>query len=339
MPSNFSILRIAKFKERSKLAIAGNHNSRDMHVFNADPNSKHFLLAGSRNPLQEFDKLIAIHNISPRKNAVLAVELVVSFSPEMRDKIPIKKWAKKNLEWVNNEFRDDAILSAELHMDESTPHIHFLVAPIIKKTVRGKFSVRLSAKDYFDGREKMQGLQDRYAEAMQSFGLKRGIRGSKAHHKNIKTFYSDLSHDIIKTQNFLTRFPEPNFRNYKKVFSELKKIAKKALIAVGQYENLKERSERMRMQLLEIQTVLQRFRKARGLLTENEALELLKTASKQRKADIATANAQEQLETKSLQKLSLENDSTRGAIREKLLSPKNGFEKDKPFTPALRPRL
>ena len=339
MATNFSILRTLKLKERSKLAIAGMHNSRSMSVFNADPNSKHYLLAGSRKPLEAFDRLMAIHSIEPRKNAVLATELVVSFSPEMIGKIPIKKWAEKNLAWVKNEFRDDAILSAELHMDESTPHIHFLVAPIIKKQVRGKLAVRLSAKDYFDGREKMQGLQDRYSEAMRTFGLTRGVKGSKAHHQKVKRFYSELSKDILKTQNFLSRFPDPTLLNYKNTFSELKKFTKRALIAIGQYENLKERSDRMRRQLIEIQAVLWRFRKARGILTEDEALKLLRVASQQRKTDIDASSFPEQQKTDSALERDTLPETSRDAIRNKLLPVGNNIDQDKYLSPTLTPKF
>ena len=81
-------------------------------------------------------------------------------------------------------------------MDEQTPHLHVTVVPIVtterkkkasesnaKKRYRTKpkDGPRLSANDIMT-RENLVRFQDTYAEAMERFGLERGIRGSEARH-------------------------------------------------------------------------------------------------------------------------------------------------------------
>ena len=45
---------------------------------------------------------------------------------------------------------------------------------------------------YCGGRAKLAEQQDRIAELMSELGLERGIRGSKAKHKTIQQFYSEI---------------------------------------------------------------------------------------------------------------------------------------------------
>jgi hypothetical protein len=53
--------------------------------------------------------------------------------------------------------------------------------------------LRLSAKTFNGGREKMSDLQtDFYENVAKGFGLERGVKGSKAKHEDVKHFYGEL---------------------------------------------------------------------------------------------------------------------------------------------------
>ena len=97
-------------------------------------------------------------------------------------------------------------VSAVLHMDEHTPHIHATVVPIVtgerrkarkkradsKRQYRKKAdTVRLCADDVLT-REKLVSYHDSYAKAMAKYGLQRGIRGSEARHVTTAQYYRDL---------------------------------------------------------------------------------------------------------------------------------------------------
>ena len=302
MTNNFAILRTAKLKSTSKIAAAGLHNARQMEVPNADPDGKNYLVAGSNDPLEKFNELMQKTGIKPRKNAVLAVELVTSFSPEMSGKFSLKEWTKANLEWIEKEFPKGSVLSAQLHCDESTPHMHIIVTPLVKKEVRGREQWRLSARDYLGGAEKLRALQDRYAEAMKPFALERGVKGSKAHHSAVSEFYKDLNKDIKAAEKTLSALPEPGMMNFKNVFSQLRKVAKKALVATGRLEKVQDRYKQMREHAEHLQQVINRFRRARGIIPENEALKLLTDASEQRQREIDAAVALERKNAENAQK-------------------------------------
>ena len=127
-------------------------------------------------------------------------------------------WCNDNVKWLQDTFTKDNLVSAVLHMDEKTPHIHATVVPIVtgerrkelekkkqgaktkldenkptKKKYRKKpiDTVRLCADDVMT-RENLVWFQDSYAEKMAKYDLQRGIRGSDARHISTPQFYRDL---------------------------------------------------------------------------------------------------------------------------------------------------
>ncbi len=126
----------------------------------------------------------------------------------------LKAWCADNLEWLRQTFGAENVVSAVLHMDEATPHIHAAVVPIItgerrkirkktdepnKRKYRTKSAARprLCADDVMS-RVKLKEYQDTYAAAMAKYGLQRGIDGSKARHVTTQEFYRNA---IARQQN------------------------------------------------------------------------------------------------------------------------------------------
>ena len=127
----------------------------------------------------------------------------------------LKAWCADNLEWLRRTFGTENVVSAVLHMDEATPHIHAAVVPIVtgerrkarkkktdepdKRRYRTKSTARprLCADDVMS-RIKLKEYQDTYATAMSKYGLRRGIDGSKARHVTTQEFYRNT---IARQQN------------------------------------------------------------------------------------------------------------------------------------------
>lgn len=122
-----------------------------------------------------------------RKDAVLALELILSFSKGAEKEIDMEAWKEKTLQWCFDYFGEKNILSARLHMDESRPHIHAIIIPISDKG-------RLSSKFYTGGKAAMHKMQESYGKEMEKVGLSRGEMYSKPTRKTIKKFYSRLEH-------------------------------------------------------------------------------------------------------------------------------------------------
>ena len=142
---------------------------------------------------------------------VRAIRIVLSGTHEdmmkVQDEGRLNEWCADNLQWLHRTFGRENTVSAVLHMDEHTPHIHATVVPIVtgerrkarkKQQVEGKRTyrkktdtVRLCADDVLT-REKLTAYHDSYAEAMAKYGLQRGIRGSEARHTTTAQYYRDL---------------------------------------------------------------------------------------------------------------------------------------------------
>lgn len=193
----YCICRISKLKSGGAITASEQHTLRQRETPNADLSKENErfistpLTLPSTSLEQEVFARIGVQKI--RKNAVLAVEILLTASPEYFrpgdkgragkwDVGQLEEWKQANRQWLNDKF-GDRIVRAELHLDESTPHIHAYLVPLDDK---GK----LNCKSHFGGRVKLRQFQDDYAAAMATLGLERGIKGSRAKHVEVKEYYA-----------------------------------------------------------------------------------------------------------------------------------------------------
>lgn len=197
---------------------ASDHIERKTIPKNADPTRTHLNRELVEFPDGVSDRTEAIsHRIRTagikRKitpDQVRAIRIVLSGTHEdmmkIQDEGRLDEWCDDNLQWLHYTFGKENTVSAVLHMDEHTPHIHATVVPIVtgerrkakKKQTEGKRSyrkkantVRLCADDVLT-REKLVTYHDSYAKAMEKYGLQRGVRGSEARHTTTAQYYRDL---------------------------------------------------------------------------------------------------------------------------------------------------
>ena len=75
-----------------------------------------------------------------KDDAVIALCFVCTSDEETMKKLEaegtLNDWIHGNVEWFQKEFGDENVVSAMLHMDETTPHLHITVVPITTKEVK-----------------------------------------------------------------------------------------------------------------------------------------------------------------------------------------------------------
>ena len=142
---------------------------------------------------------------------VRAIRVILSGSPDYMKRIEaagkLDDWCMDSLNWLSKEVGKENIVSAVLHLDEKTPHIHATVVPIVKGERRKAKQERQSGKkkykkknvnaprlcaDDIMSREKFKQFQTTYAEAMSKYGLERGRDCSEARHISTQQYYRDL---------------------------------------------------------------------------------------------------------------------------------------------------
>jgi hypothetical protein len=147
------------------------------------------------------------------KNQVRVLRVMLTGTHEQMKELEnigqLDEWVDENLRWLKDTFGEQNIVSAHLHLDEKTPHIHASVVPIVSGATRKAHknkkqkvnnNIRLSADDIMT-RTNLKKLQDVYAEAMNPFGLERGIDGSKAKHITTAQHYRELYLEIENLRN------------------------------------------------------------------------------------------------------------------------------------------
>ncbi|MCC5623376.1 MobV family relaxase [Nostoc sp. CHAB 5715] len=194
----YAIARLKKLK-RSKIAGSASHTSRERETPNADPNQENIRFIGSNNPEERLEDLVLAkiaeyeQKRKIRTDGVYCVEFLLSASPSyFRPDCPTRAgyyepqklddWLEATHQWLVDEY-GERIVRAELHLDETTPHIHAYFVPLDDQG-------QLRCNHFFDGRQKIHSFQDSYYDTMRLIGLERGIKGSRAQHQDIKDFYS-----------------------------------------------------------------------------------------------------------------------------------------------------
>jgi hypothetical protein len=188
----FCILRLQKIKSMTGLRRSFKHTFREQKTPNAD--SDRLSLNVNLEASNSNEAMSLFHNRLPsklRKNGVLAVEHVVTASPEFfrgKSKKEINDYFSRAIGFFNKHWGQENVLSANIHYDEKTPHMHLFVCPIDDKTGR------LNCRKWLGARDSLSKLQDSFHDDVgSSVGLKRGLKGSKANNQKLKNYYKNIS--------------------------------------------------------------------------------------------------------------------------------------------------
>lgn len=201
------IFRMAKIKSWGGIGGAAGHNLRQRTTPNAGPGGVIEIVSCKGSAAKAVRKKIGTQTI--RKNAVLAVEAVISASPEyFRPNAParcgyydparLEAWRKKVEPWILAEFPH--AVSVVLHLDEATPHYQVIDVPLDEN---GK----LNCRGKYGGKTVLREWQERAARAVAPLGIERGLRGSVATHEKIQRFYGAVNTPLPNIPKVTTPSP------------------------------------------------------------------------------------------------------------------------------------
>jgi hypothetical protein len=223
---SFAIIRVEKVKTRQALTQRAKHNDRTKDTPNADPQrfdlNKEYVNLAERSILELLDARTAEAGVGrPRANATLCVEVLFTGGPEAAvwQRSPGKngqlgpaadmrgsQWETDNVAFAHKEWGKN-LLSLKLHQDELTPHFQAFIVPIVGagggrngevnpkqllEQLPDGTPARRSARDLFSP-QRLARLQTDYAVVVEPHGFKRGINGSRAHHKDMREMYGLLN--------------------------------------------------------------------------------------------------------------------------------------------------
>ena len=274
----FAILRFAKYKGPEIGRIEA-HNERTKEEYASNPDidtsRSHLnfhLVKPERKYRAESERQIAAAGCRTRSDSVRVVEALITASPEFfkgKKRADIKEFFNEALEFIRQNQSPETIISAVVHMDEKTPHMHLCFVPLTADK-------RLSAKEIVGNKKKLTQWQDRFWEHMVKKypDLERGESASETGRDHIPPrLFKEAVHLNRMKEQILKLMTDTNLLNKKSKMEELEALLDKYVPA----------TEALR-------TKLRKYDKAyKALSDENSALEAelqtAKDASKEKIAD------------------------------------------------------
>ena len=164
----YAILRFAKYKGPEIGQIEA-HNERKKEKYASNPDVdvsrshlNYHLVQPERKYRAEAEKQIAEAGCRTRKDSVRVVEALVTASPEFfkgKKRAKIRTFFEEAVRFITKHQNKSTIISAVVHMDEKTPHMHLSFVPLTPDK-------RLSAKDIVGNKKKLTWWQDAFWKHM-----------------------------------------------------------------------------------------------------------------------------------------------------------------------------
>ena len=168
MKAQYAILRFAKYKGPEIGHIeAHNERAKEKYASNPDVDTARshlnfHLVTPERKYRAEAEKQIAAAGCRTRSDSVRVVEALVTASPEFfkgKKRSEVKAYFTEALDFIQKHQSKDTIISAVVHMDETTPHMHLCFVPLTEDK-------RLSAKEIVGNKKKLTWWQDKFWKHM-----------------------------------------------------------------------------------------------------------------------------------------------------------------------------
>jgi hypothetical protein len=154
MRKHAQFLRVKKLKGAGIIKLAARHNLRELafgkggyNGIDARRTKQNYILRGANNAADVASYAQSLMDDagikSPRKDAVLGLEIVISLP--LNSEIDIKPFFRDSLAWVHAYFQVP-VVSAVVHLDESASHCHFIIVPIVNGHMNGSHLIGYKKK-------------------------------------------------------------------------------------------------------------------------------------------------------------------------------------------------
>ena len=188
----YAILRFAK---RKAGGVSANyiHNERKKSVYKSNPDidlertkQNYHFIKPKHNYRRGVRERIETAGCKTRSNSTVMVETLIAASPEFMTSLPPpeqQEFFKRAFDFMTDKIGRENIISAVVHMDEKTPHMHLSFCPITE----GKKGKSLSAKAILGNQAQLSQWQTDYHAHMSARWpqLERGISSQITKRKHI----------------------------------------------------------------------------------------------------------------------------------------------------------
>ena len=277
----YAILRFQKHKGGASKALSAHHErTKESYASNPDIDRSRtaqniHLVTPRWSYEQEIKHRIQIAGCKVRKDSVKFVDTMVAVSPEFAEKhdSEMREFFERAFDFLQKRIGQQNIISAVIHLDEKTPHMHLCFVPLTKDG-------RLSAKEILGNKKTMIQWQDDFYACMAERWpeLQRGAPAVKTKRKHLPTqWYKQVTAMDEKLQQMEQALSDINVFNAGKKREVAMELLARFLPEVESFQEEVNRMQQ-RLQMSQLETKVQQAEKEK--LTANLAAEKNKNFEK-----------------------------------------------------------
>ena len=240
---SYAIIRNAKYKKENLAGLYKHNERKNTNYSNKDINKnnslKNYSIKQCNTTYSNAIKVLQKeNNLQGRiiKTTNVACEFIITSDKEFFEKIgeeETKRYFQTAYNFVANYkgLGEKYILSAKVHLDESTPHMHLVFVPVIHKIDKksGKQIDKIACSEYWKGKDSYRQLQDNFHKYIveRGFELERGnTRGNT--HIPIETLKQITNYENIKYELTQEQIQPINTKNKGLIMQQNKELVKHA---------------------------------------------------------------------------------------------------------------
>lgn len=239
---SYAIVRNTKYKSKNLRGIY-RHNERKNTNYsnkNIDKERSHLnysLKSPKYSYEKEFERIRKEYNLKGqiKKVSNIACEYIITSDKDFFEKIgedETKRFFETSYQFVTEykNLGEKYILSAKIHMDEETPHMHLVYIPVVHtKDKKGNDIEKIACSEFWKEKDSYRQLQNSFYEYMinHNFELERGIpvEETERNHVDLKEFKEITNFEKTKETLSNIKLELPNVPNLKDI--NVNKLSKK----------------------------------------------------------------------------------------------------------------
>lgn len=252
---SYAIIRNSKYT-MDKLNIIFRHNERKNSAYSnkeidRDKSYKNYSIKKCFKPYTKmFNEMKKQYNLKGqiKKNSNIVCEYIITSDKEFFEEIgeeETKRYFETAYKFVANykNLGEQYIVSAKVHLDETTPHLHLVFLPVVhtldKKS--GKMIDKLSCSEFWKGKNSYKVLQDNFYKYMTraGFELERG-ETEKNKHIPIEQLKQVTNYEMQEFEKQSIKYEkELETDNIEELKKEYKRVIRKFNTLANQYTKVK----------------------------------------------------------------------------------------------------
>ena len=207
-----------------------NHSNKNIDSSKTELN--YYLKKNELSYIKEFDKIKEKYDLKGqiRSNSNIMCEMVFTSDQKFFDKISYeesKRYFEESYKFIceYKNLGEQNIISAVVHMDEDTPHMHLLFIPVIHTTDKqGNKINKVCCRDFWKGKNSYRDLQNSYFKHIseKGFKLERGelVEVTNREHYSVQEYKKITNFENTKEllKSIKLELPEtPDIKDFKKI--------------------------------------------------------------------------------------------------------------------------